>query len=203
MNIKINTHSSIQIDDIAFDPYGITEPTFTAKYVCITHTHYDHLDINSIKNISNKNTIIIATIDAKDTLEQNFSNKIIYVKPNEILNFENFTLETFASYNINKQFHPKANNWVGYKLVKNNKTYVVVGDTDVTPELEKLENIDVLFLPIGGTYTMTATEAATLANKVKPALVIPMHYGSVVGSKDNETEFINHLNADINYKILL
>jgi L-ascorbate metabolism protein UlaG (beta-lactamase superfamily) len=57
MNIKINTHSSIQIDDIAFDPYGITEPIFTAKYVCITHTHFDHLDIESIKNISNKKTM--------------------------------------------------------------------------------------------------------------------------------------------------
>lgn len=203
MNIKINTHSSIQIDDIAFDPYGITKPTFAAKYVCITHTHFDHLDIESIKNISNKNTIIIATIDAKETLTQNFSNKIICVKPNEVLNFEDFTLETFASYNINKQFHPKTNNWVGYKLVKDNKTYVVASDTDVTPELENLSNIDVLFLPIGGTYTMTAIEAAELANKVKPALVIPMHYGSVVGSKDNETEFINHLNAGINYEILL
>lgn len=203
MNIKINTHSSIQIDDIAFDPYGITEPTLAAKYVCITHTHFDHLDIESIKNISNKNTIIVAPQDAKEPLEQNFSNKIVYVKPNEVLNFEDFTLETFSSYNINKKFHPKANNWVGYKLVKDNKTYVVAGDTDVTPELEKLANIDVLFLPIGGTYTMTATEAAKLANKVKPALVIPMHYGSVVGSKANETEFIKHLNADINYKILL
>lgn len=203
MNIKINTHSSIQIDDIAFDPYGITEPILAAKYVCITHTHFDHLDIESIKNISNKNTIIIATQDAKETLTQNFSNKIIYVKPNEVLNFEDFTLETFASYNINKQFHPKTNNWVGYKLVKDNKTYVVAGDTDVTHELENLSNIDVLFLPIGGTYTMTATEAAELANKVKPALVIPMHYGSVVGSKTNETEFIKHLNAGINYEILL
>ena len=203
MNIKINTHSSIQIDDIAFDPYGITDTTFKANYVCITHTHYDHLDIESIKNISNENTIIIATIDAKEPLEQNFSNKIIYVKPNEVLTFEDFALETFASYNINKQFHPKTNNWVGYKLIKNNKVYAVVGDTDATPELENLSNIDVLFLPIGGTYTMTATEAAVLANKVKPALVIPMHYGSIVGSKADETEFIKHLNADIKYEILL
>ena len=203
MNIKINTHSSIQINDIAFDPYGITEPSFTAKYVCLTHTHYDHLDINSIKNIATEKTIIIAPFDAKETLEQNFDNKIIYVKPNEVLSFEDFSLETFASYNINKPFHPKTNNWVGYKLVKNNQTYAVVGDTDATPELEALTNINALFLPIGGTYTMTALEAAELANKIKPKLVIPMHYGSIVGSKADETEFIKHLNKDIEYKILL
>lgn len=203
MNIKINTHSSIQIEDVAFDPYDIKDTNFKAKYVCITHTHFDHLDINSIKNIADENTIIIATLDAKEPLEKNFKNKIVYVKPNEILNFENLTIETFPSYNINKQFHPKSNNWIGYKLTKDGKTYAVVGDTDATPELESLKNIDVLFLPIGGTYTMNSIEAAELANKIKPKLVVPMHYGSVVGSKDNETEFINNLDNNIKYEILL
>ena len=203
MNIKINTHSSIQIEDVAFDPYDIKDTNFKAKYVCITHTHFDHLDINSIKNIADENTIIIATLDAKEPLEKNFKNKIVYVKPNEVLNFENLTIETFASYNINKQFHPKSNNWVGYKLTKDGKTYAVVGDADATPELENLKNIDVLFLPIGGTYTMNSIEAAELANKIEPKLVIPMHYGSVVGSKDDETEFINNLDNNIKYEILL
>lgn len=203
MNIKINTHSSIQIEDIAFDPYGITKTNFTAKYICLTHTHYDHLDVISIKNISNKTTIIIAPFDAKEILESNFDNKIIYVKPNELLNFNDFTLETFASYNISKPFHPKSNNWVGYKLTINDKTYAVVGDTDATPELDTLTNLDVLFVPIGGIYTMNAIEASNLTNKLKPNLVIPVHYGSIVGSKQDETEFIKHLNPNINYKILL
>lgn len=203
MDIKINTHSSIQIDDIYFDPYDIKDTNFKAKFICITHTHYDHLDLKSIKNIADKNTIIIAPNDAKESLESNFNNKIIYVKPNETLNFENFELETFASYNINKPFHPKANNWVGYKLIKSETVYAIVGDTDATTELENLKNIDVLFLPIGGTYTMNAKEAASLANHIQPKLVIPMHYGSVVGSKDDETEFVNHLNKNINYEILL
>ncbi len=203
MNIQINIHSSIQIDDIAFDAYGISGTNYKAKYVCITHTHYDHLDVDSIKNISTKDTIIIAPHDAKDVLEANFENKIIYVKPNEVLNFEDFELETFASYNLNKAFHPKSNNWVGYKLTRANKVYAVVGDTDATPELEALKNLDVLFVPIGGRYTMNALEAATLTNKIKPELVVPMHYASIVGSKADETEFLRHLHPEQKYQILL
>lgn len=203
MNIKINTHSSIQIDEIFFDPYQIKTKNFKAKFICITHTHYDHFDIESIKNIADKNTIIVAPHDTKQLLEQNFNNKIFYVKPNEILHFEDFELETFASYNTNKSFHPKSNNWVGYKLSKNSKTYAIVGDTDSTPELEHLINIDVLFLPIGGTYTMNAKEAAELANRLKPKLVIPVHYGTIVGTKEDEVTFLKHLNSNINYKIFL
>ncbi len=203
MNININEHSSIQIDDMAFDPYAAEKLKFKAKYIFITHSHYDHLDIPSIKNILTKNTIIIAPYDTKEKLEKEFSNKIFYVKPNDEINLESCQVEVFPSYNINKDFHKKEYNWVGYKVIKDGTVYAVVGDTDATPELENLKGIDVLFLPIGGTYTMSAEEAATLANKIKPKLVIPMHYGSVVGTKADEKIFISKLNPKIKHKILI
>ena len=78
---NVNTHSSIQIDDLYFDPYGIIKNKNDAKYIFITHTHYDHLSIESLKRVANDNTVFIATKDAKDQLEQHFENKIIYVKP--------------------------------------------------------------------------------------------------------------------------
>lgn len=203
MNIKINTHSSIQIDDIAFDPYDADKLKFKAKYIFLTHTHYDHLDVPSIKAISNKNTVIIATPDAKETLEKFFNNKIIYVKPGDEINLETCQVEVISSYNINKPFHKKEYGWIGYKVIKDGTVYVIPGDTDSTEELESLSGIDVLFVPIGGTYTMNATEAASLANKVKPKLVIPMHYGSVVGTKADEKEFLKNLDKKIKHKILL
>ena len=47
---------------------------------------------------------------------------------------------------------------------------------------------DVIFLPVGGTYTMTAAEAAGLANVIKPKIAVPIHWGSIVGSlADAET----------------
>ena len=203
MNIKINTHSSIQIDDMAFDPYDADKIKFKAKYIFITHTHYDHLDIPSIKSFSNKKTIFIAPYDAKETLEQNFENKIIYVKPYDEINLETCQVEVLPSYNINKDFHKKESNWVGYKVIKDGVVYAVLGDTDATPELENLKAIDVLFVPIGGTYTMNAKEAAALSNKIKPKLVIPVHYGTVVGTKADEKEFLKNLDKKIKSKILL
>lgn len=203
MNIHINTHSSIQIDDMAFDPYDADKLKFKAKYIFLTHTHYDHLDIPSIKNLSNKNTVFIAPHDAKDTLENNFSNKIIYVKPGDEINLETCQVEVLPSYNINKDFHKKEYNWVGYKVIKDEMVYAILGDTDKTPELEALSGIDVLFVPIGGTYTMNAKEAAELANQVKPNLVIPVHYGSIVGTKSDEKEFLKILNKQIKHKILI
>ena len=199
--LSINSHSSIQIGNIFFDPFQIEQQNPIAKCIFITHTHFDHLSIDDIKKVLNKNTIIIAPHDAKETLETNFDNKIILVEPNEIFEVDKIKVETYASYNTNKQFHPKANNWVGYKITIDETSYAVVGDTDATPELENLY-VDVLFLPIGGTYTMTAAEASELANKIKPRLVIPTHYNSIVGSKEDEKIFVSGLNS-VDYKILI
>lgn len=202
MNVKINSHSSIRIENLHFDPFQITEDLTPAKYVFITHPHYDHLSIDDIKKVSNKKTTIIATVDDKEQLESNFENKIIYVKPNESLTLGDIQVETFASYNLNKNFHKKEYNWVGYKVTIKGTTYAVVGDTDATPELEELM-CDILLLPIGGTYTMTGAEAADLANKIKPSVVIPTHYNAIVGSKKDEAEFVKNLSPDIKYEILI
>ena len=80
MKISINAHSSIQVDNMYFDPFMIDSKIKPAKYVFITHTHYDHLSPEDIAKVIDKNTTIIATPDAKDQLEPLFSNKIIYVK---------------------------------------------------------------------------------------------------------------------------
>lgn len=200
--ISINLHSSIQIDDIFFDPYGFEHDTTKAKYVFITHTHYDHLSISDLQKVTNDNTIIFATHDAQEELESHLKNKIIYVDPNECFEYEGIKIETFPSYNLNKNFHKKEFNWLGYKITKNGTSYAVVGDTDATPELETLK-CDVLFVPVGGTYTMTAVEAAGLANKIKPKIAIPTHYGSIVGTKHDGETFAKLLDPSIECLILI
>jgi L-ascorbate metabolism protein UlaG (beta-lactamase superfamily) len=42
---------------------------------------------------------------------------------------------------------------------------------------------DVALLPCGGTYTMTAAEMAEAANRFKPSVLIPMHWGDIVGAR--------------------
>lgn len=195
VNININSHSSIQIDDLFFDPFETKNVTKKARYIFLTHTHYDHLSIEDIKNVLTSDTIFIATEDAKEKLEI-FNNKVIYVKPNKKYKLDDFEFETFPAYNIDKNFHKKENGWVGYKLFYNGVTYAIVGDSDATPELENLK-CDVLFIPVGGTYTMNAKEASTLTNIIMPQIAIPTHYGSIVGVQNDAKIFANNLNENI------
>lgn len=201
--INVNNHSSIQINDIFIDPYGITETNKKAKYIFITHTHYDHLSLEDIKKIISKETIFVAPKDAQKTLEENFPNhEKFYVEPNQELKFDNFEVKVIPAYNINKNFHKKEFGWVGYVFKIDSITYTILGDTDEIPEHETLKT-NVLFVPIGGTYTMNAEEAALLVNKIKPDLAIPVHYNAIVGSKEDEEIFLENLDKNIKYQIFL
>ena len=64
----------------------------------------------------------------------------------------------------------------------------MAGDTDATPEAAAVR-CDAALLPIGGTYTMDPAEAAALVNEMRPGLVIPIHYGSVVGAPEDFNRF--------------
>lgn len=201
--INVNNHSSIQINDIFIDPYGITDTNKKAKYIFITHTHYDHLSLEDIKKIISKETIFVAPKDAQKTLEENFPNhEKFYVEPNQELKFDNFEVKVIPAYNINKNFHKKEFGWVGYVFKIDSITYTILGDTDEIPEHETLKT-NVLFVPIGGTYTMNAEEAALLVNKIKPDLAVPVHYNAIVGSKEDEEIFLENLDKNIKYQIFL
>ena len=202
MNIKINSHSSIQIDDnIYFDPFNTTSGMPVARIIFITHPHYDHFSPTDISRVADKNTIIVTTKDNTEA-EMMPHSKIIYVSPYDEFEIDDIFVKVLPAYNKDKKFHPKENNWVGYKLTIDDETYIVAGDTDATDELAN-EKTDVLILPIGGTYTMTAEEAAKLANKMMPKLVVPSHYNAIVGDKNDEAKFVSLLNPKIKCQILI
>ena len=102
------------------------------------------------------------------------------VQPGGTYQVKGVAFETVAAYNIGKKFHPQANQWVGYVVTVAGRRVYVAGDTDDTPEARAVR-CDAAFLPAGGTYTMTASEAAALANAIHPQVAVPTHYGSIVG----------------------
>ena len=110
--------------------------------------------------------------------------------------------ETVPAYNINKPFHPKENGWVGYIIEIKGIRYYIAGDTDITEENKDVE-CDVAFVPVGGTYTIDFKEAAQLINSIKPKIAVPTHYGSVVGTKRDATDFIKLLHPTIKGIILM
>ena len=206
--ISVNIQSSILISGnikIYFDPIKM-DRKYDADYIFITHSHYDHFSKEDILNIKNDNTVIIGPYDIYDKcLEMGFSkDRVIKVKPCEEYDYGVIRFKTVYAYNLNKNFHLKESNWVGYVLEFEGKKYYIAGDTDVIMDnLSVLKNIDVAFIPIGGVYTMDALEAADFVNKIKPKLVVPIHYGMVVGDEKDLIDFINNVDSDIKVNDLL
>ena len=195
--IEVLCHSSIKINKekvIYIDPFKIEKNYNDADIVFITHDHYDHYSEEDIDKVINENTIIIIPEELLTKLLRKGINKnaIITVEPNEKYMVQGIKFETIPAYNTNKPFHPKENNWLGYIIEIKGVRYYIAGDTDITEENKKVK-CDVAFVPVGGTYTMDFKEAAQLINIIKPKFAIPVHYGSVVGSKQDATDFIKLL----------
>ena len=206
-NIEVLCHSSIRMNKgkiIYVDPFHIEENYQDADIILITHSHYDHFSEEDIEKVRKADTKIYVTEDYVENARQlGFSeNKIIGVKPNQTYYEGNIEINTVPAYNVNKQFHPKENNWVGYIIKIDGITYYIAGDTDITEENKKIK-CDVAFVPVGGTYTMTAKEAAELVNIIKPKVAIPIHYGDIVGTKEDAITFVNSLEDGIDGKILM
>lgn len=190
--VEVLCHNSIKITEnviVYVDPFKINKEYHDADYVFFTHSHYDHFSPEDIEKVKKENTVVIVTEDLKEKAEDLYGKEnILVVKPNEDYHVSDFDFKTTYAYNVNKAFHPKENKWVGYLIQINNKTYYIAGDTDNIEEIQDIE-CDEAFIPIGGTYTMNYKEAAELANVIKAKVVIPTHYGSIVGDKEDAIKF--------------
>lgn len=206
-DIEVLCHSSIRMNKekiIYIDPFKINKNYNDADIIFITHDHYDHYSEEDIDKIRKENTVIVVPNDLLiKVLDKGFNeNNIITVQPNQKYEIDNIKFETIPSYNINKKFHPKENNWVAYIIEINNTRYYIAGDTDITEENRKVK-CDIALVPVGGTYTMDFKEAAELINEIKPKIAVPTHYGSLVGTKEDATKFLSLLLPEIEGIILM
>lgn len=206
-NIEVLCHSSIRFNKgliIYFDPFKINENYHDADIIFITHSHYDHYSEEDISKVIKDNTTIVVPKDLEDmVLQFGFAKEhIIVVSPNEEYSVLRINFKTIPAYNTNKNFHPKSNEWVGYIVNLDQTTYYIAGDTDITEENRQVK-CDVAFVPIGGIYTMTYSEAAELINEIKPQIAVPIHYGLIVGNKEDANNFANLVDKEIECKILI
>ena len=168
---------------IYVDPFKIEEPE-PADYILITHSHYDHCSRDDLKKISCEKTIIITVPDCISKIGETKLKDLKIIKPQESISFDDLAVEAVRAYNLNAEFHPKLNGWIGFLIDFLGKRLYFAGDTDFVPEMIELKdrNIDIAFLPVGGTYTMDYKSAAEAVNTIKPKIAVPMHYGKIVGT---------------------
>jgi len=177
-------HSSIRIDAeqvVYIDPWKLKDPV-KADLILISHPHHDHFSPGDIERIQKKGTVVVTTGDCAAEL----SGDVRIVKPGDVIRVEGTEIEAVPSYNIGKAFHPRENNWLGFVITVMGERVYYCGDTDCIPEMENMR-ADIMIVPVGGTYTMNAEEAARAVNIIRPGAAIPIHYGDIVGSvKDAE-----------------
>lgn len=191
-NISINAHSSIRITGskvLYFDPFLIEDTPHDADIILITHDHHDHLDPASINKVSNEHTIFIGPESIKKSLRKPAGERPTYfLQPGEEMDLAAISVRAVPAYNRLKPFHPKHNHWVGYVVTMDGIRYYIAGDTDAVKDLYDIQ-CDIALVPVGGTYTMTAQEAARLVNQIQPKIAVPTHYGSIVGNMEDGDNF--------------
>lgn len=179
-------HASVMVRGsrtVYVDPWEVAA-TDPADVILITHDHYDHLSPPDIERLAGKNTAIVATAPCKAKL----GRPVTVVEPGSKVTVNGVDVEAVPSYNAAKQFHPRKSGNVGYVFTVDGVRYYHAGDTDAIPEMKDIR-ADVAFLPVGGTYTMDAQEAAKAAATMQVRVVVPMHYAKIVGSLDDAKRF--------------
>ncbi|MHC4744619.1 MAG: MBL fold metallo-hydrolase [Planctomycetota bacterium] len=188
LSLKWLGHASFRISDantvVYIDPWKLEDSPGDADFILVSHSHYDHHSSEDIKKVSGDKTVLIASNDV--VIKEEGGQTLM---PGLKIELGGIGVKGVPAYNPNKQFHPKSNQWLGFVIEIGGKRIYYAGDTDLTDEMKALSDIDVALLPVGGTYTMNAAEAAEAASHIKPELAVPYHWGDIVGGESDAKSF--------------
>ena len=177
-------HASLRIQydgfEIQVDPVVKYPPTTDyakfpkADVILVTHEHFDHFDRAAIFTLKKDSTQLIANSPVQKMLGAGMA----MTNGESCVIAKNITLAAVSAYNTTSgrtQFHPKGRD-NGYVLTLDGLRIYIAGDTEDIPEMAKLKDIDIAFLPCNQPYTMTPQQVAKAAKTIKPKVLFPYHY---------------------------
>jgi L-ascorbate metabolism protein UlaG (beta-lactamase superfamily) len=183
ITIQPITHAALQLkygnQIITVDPTGMGGDYGTlpkADIILITDIHGDHLDPATIAKASKGTTTVVIPGAAAAQVK---GGTVIANGEKKTIN--GVQIEAVPMYNLvrgpsaGQLFHTKGRG-NGYIVTLGGKRIYMAGDTECTPEMLALKNIDVAFVPMNLPYTMPPNEAAECVKAFKPKIVYPYHY---------------------------
>jgi L-ascorbate metabolism protein UlaG (beta-lactamase superfamily) len=189
VEIKWLGHASFRIAGpgsvVYIDPWKLDQAPHDADLVVVSHSHHDHFSPEDIEKVAKEDTAVIAPGDV--VAKMRIANA---VTPGDNMTIKGVTVEAVAAYNVDKAFHPRSNQWIGVVLTIDAKRVYYAGDTDFIPEMEDLQGVDVALLPVGGTYTLDAADAARACKAIRCKSAVPYHWGDIVGSASDAEQFV-------------
>jgi len=148
-----------------------------ADLVLVTHEHSDHLDTAAVRSLRKEGTQVVVSRSCEGRIEG-----ALVMQNGESRDVAGFRVEAVPAYNVvnlrpgGQPFHPRGNG-NGYVVTFGNVRVYVAGDTEDTPEMGALRNVDVAFLPMNLPYTMTPEMVAAAARAFRPRILYPYHFG--------------------------
>jgi L-ascorbate metabolism protein UlaG (beta-lactamase superfamily) len=190
-------HDSFRLDGppvIYFDPWQLSSAEtareeHVADLVLVSHEHSDHCSPDDVEAVRGPDSVVIGNVGAVEKLPG-----AVMIRPGERMGVSGVEVEAVRAYNVNKfrspgvPFHPREADMVGYVVTIGGVRVYFAGDTDHIPEMADIA-CDVALLPVSGKYVMTVEEAAAAARTLQPQVVVPMHYGSGIGTADDGRTF--------------
>lgn len=193
-NIHWLGHDTFRLDGsstVYIDPWKLPNGARPADLILVTHDHFDHFSAPDIARIGSAATTLIGPAAVTGQVS---GLTTVTLAPGETATIGGVTVTAVPAYNLDKfrspgePYHSREAGYLGYVVEMDGLRIYHAGDTDAISEMSDVR-CDVALLPVGGTYTMTAEEAAAACDALGAAAAIPMHYADIVGTQADAERF--------------